>query len=128
MISRLNPLSTPVTHTRAVPVVRAKNTHASHASCSATSTTVTVMRLRMRLKKFDDRQSEQHTISPFRVSNTVKYNAVFPPLQAFGVGYTGVPAAFIPYKKFTGASADAPVNRNHSIIFSAQTVGASLSS
>ena len=31
--------------------------------------------------------------------NTVKYNAVFPPLQAFGVGYTGVPAAFIPYKK-----------------------------
>ena len=60
--------------------------------------------------------------------NTVKYNAVFPPLQVFGVGYTGVPAAFIPYKKFTGASADAPVNRNHSIIFSAQTVGASLSS
>ena len=25
-----------------------------------------------------------------------RYNAVFPPLQAFGVGYTGVPAAFIP--------------------------------
>ena len=43
-------MSTPVTHTRAAPVVRAKNTHVSHASCSATSTTVTVMRLRMRLK------------------------------------------------------------------------------
>ena len=105
------------------------------------------------VEKFDDRQSEQHTISPFRVKvylktkkmtnisqaqagfkansrrnplwisrlfnakascvcrnrlnfrlfrytlaylyNTVKYNAVFPPLQVFGVGCTGI----IPRKK-----------------------------
>ena len=65
MISRLNPLSTPVTHTRAAPVVRAKNTHASHASCSATSTTVTVMRLRMRLKNLTIGSRNSIPSSPF---------------------------------------------------------------
>ena len=91
-------MSTPVTHTRAVPVVRAKNTHASHASCSATSTTVTVMRLRMRLKNLTigNRNSIPSPLPVFPyLYNTSKYNAVFRPLQVFGVGCTGI----IPHKK-----------------------------
>ena len=124
-------MSTPVTHTRAAPVVRAKNTHASHASCSATSTTVTVMRLRMRLKNLTigNRNSIPSPLSVFPyLYNTVKYNAVFHPLQAFGVGYTGVPVAFIPYKKVHRSVRRCPGEPRFYYIFSAQTVGASLSS
>ena len=117
-------MSTPVTHTRAVPVVRAKNTHASHASCSATRTTVTVMRLRMRLKNLTigNRNSIPSPLSVFLIRLSITR---FFTLCKFLV--SGAPELSLE-KKFTGASADAPVNRNHSIIFSAQTVGASLSS
>ena len=91
-------MSVPVTHTRAVPVVRAKNTHASHASCNATSTTVTVMRLRMRLKNLmiGNRNSIFSPLPVFPyLYNVSKYSAVFHPLQVFAVGCTGI----VPYKK-----------------------------